>query len=134
MDLFGIDFSYDGKIPDYMVRPLQGYIMRGEATGDFLYALLSNDLKRCIDYADDVNVRHLPEYVRFLVNRVPCGCWGSPEEVTTWQIRGGIFGGAFIDDDQRRFDWCDENLVAIQNYASTQFGTRVVRVTEGGAR
>lgn len=76
-------------IPDYMQGGLIQHILNGRPTGHFLTAVLSNDLKEAVARADENNQRVLVQYVIFLHNHAPIGCWGSPENVKNWRdIRG----------------------------------------------
>ncbi len=71
-------------IPEYMRGGLERYILDGIPPGDFLTAVLSNDLEGSVSRADDVNALILPNYCRFLYNHVPSQCKGSPERVKEW--------------------------------------------------
>jgi hypothetical protein len=77
-------------IPERMLGALQRYVDHGIKPGDFLTAVLSNDLREACGRADDENQRLIFEYVKFLHNHVPSGCWGSPENVRNWLKRGGL--------------------------------------------
>ena len=72
------------KIPDYMWTKLINYIVEGVPTGGFLHAILSNDLKRACNAADEANQLAIYDYVFFLHNNAPAACWGSPERVANW--------------------------------------------------
>lgn len=81
--------------PDYAALPfaqldaLKRYIDHGHLPGHFLTAVLSNDLKEAVARADGTNQALLATWVQWLYNRAPCGCWGSPENVTAWiAVRG----------------------------------------------
>jgi len=76
---------YGFQIPHYMMAPLNEYIRHGRATGGFLAALLSNDLARTIQRADDDNARNLPAYMYYLWNNAPQECFGSPEKFSAWR-------------------------------------------------
>lgn len=52
--------------------------------GNFLTAVLCNDLTEAVGRADDENIRVLPEIVCYCYNEIPCSCWGSPERVRAW--------------------------------------------------
>lgn len=83
--------NYDG-IPGYMEYALWLYIENGIIPGSFLTAVLSNNLMGALGKADEVNQRALHAYGRFLYNRAPCGCYGSPEAVAAWCKVGGLNG------------------------------------------
>ncbi len=84
MNVWKIDFSYGGEIPDYMREGLRQWVMFGRTPGHFLTAVLKNDLREACVRADDTNVALLLTYVRFLYNEVPGTCWGSKDHVTSW--------------------------------------------------
>lgn len=79
-------------IPDYMQEGLVEYILHGRPVGNFLTAVLSNDLKEACARADITNQYALPKYVMFLYNYAPVGCWGDYEKVESWAERGGLVG------------------------------------------
>ena len=60
------------------------YVQHGIIPGDFLRAVLSNDLKESFGRADLENRRDMFEIVQYLYNNVPSVCWGSPEKVASW--------------------------------------------------
>lgn len=79
-------------IPDYMRGAVARYIGHGIPPGNFLTAVLSNDLKEACGRADDENKFALYRYVQFLYCDAPAGCWGSPERVEEWIKDGGLIG------------------------------------------
>lgn len=79
-------------IPLYMRGGVRRWIESGILPGSFLTAVVSNDLRKAVGKADDVNVRLLHEYISFFYNYAPSGCWGSPEKVEAWHRRGGHHG------------------------------------------
>lgn len=79
-------------LPPHMHDGLLNYILTGRGTGHFLTAILTNDLKGACNRADDENQRRLYDYVFFLVNYAPMGCWGSVENVERWRAQGGYVG------------------------------------------
>lgn len=81
-----IDDDHPGwnLIPTHMREGLQRYINHGIAPGDFLSAVLSNDLRGAVERADDVNIVAIPNYIKFLYNYAPGGCWGSVERYKSW--------------------------------------------------
>jgi len=79
-------------IPERMLGALQRYIDHGIPPGDFLTAVLSNDLREACTRADDENQQLIYEYVKFLYNYAPLGCWGSRENFHSWLKQGGLNG------------------------------------------
>lgn len=72
-------------IPDYMHGGLQRWIEHGVVPGRFLCAVLQNDLVEAVGRADETNMVLLPNYVRFLWNYAPSGCFGSVEKFNDWK-------------------------------------------------
>jgi hypothetical protein len=71
-------------IPPHMMEALQRYIEKHEEVGDFLRAVISNDLCDACSRADDENIAQLPAFVGYLYNKAPQGCWGSKEAYRNW--------------------------------------------------
>ena len=74
-------------IPAYMVGGIVRWIVNGIPPGDFLTAVLSNDLKGACERADDTNQHLLFIYCNFFYNYAPSQCWGSPEKVLAWKLK-----------------------------------------------
>lgn len=72
------------SIPERMMPALERYINDHLPPGDFLNAVLENNLREACAYADDENLENLPAFVAYLYNEAPGRCWGSPEAVTAW--------------------------------------------------
>lgn len=77
-------------IPERMMPALRHWIDHGIPPGDFLLAVLCNDLMDAIGRADDENRQNLPAYISFLFNEAPSPCWGSPPKVIAWAARFGV--------------------------------------------
>lgn len=65
-------------------RALLAYILDRHPIGDFLRAVLSNDLREAVGRADEINGLALRALVRWLYNEAPGACWGSPDAVARW--------------------------------------------------
>jgi hypothetical protein len=78
-------------IPLYMRDSLVQYILVGRPVGDFLTAIINNDLKGAVNRADDENQKLIVQYVKFLYNNAPNGCWGSFDSTKHWIERGGLY-------------------------------------------
>lgn len=76
-------FDYS-KIPTACREGLANYIAHGVPTGDFLWAVLTNNLRGAVERADDDNIKIIPIYVHWLYNLAPAACWGSEAKVTAW--------------------------------------------------
>ncbi len=67
-----------------VIGALQRYVEHRIPTGDFLYAVLCNDLRRAFVRADDENRETLYEIVDYCYRNLPRECWGSQQKVTSW--------------------------------------------------
>ena len=72
-------------IPEYMRPGVLRWIAGGIRPGNFLSAVLENDLMGAYGRADSTNVACMEDYVTFLYNYVPSDCYGSVEEVNEWK-------------------------------------------------
>jgi hypothetical protein len=75
---------WDFYIPGRMMGGLRRYVEHGIIPGDFLEAVLRNDLRGACERADEENRVNLPAYVGWLYNEAPGGCWGSSAKVDAW--------------------------------------------------
>lgn len=80
------------QIPDYMLPGFAKYIILGIPPGNFLTAILTNDLMEAVGRADDTNINLIPNYCHVLYNYTPSGCYGSPEAFRKWVSSGGLKG------------------------------------------
>lgn len=85
--------SLYGVFPEASAESLYEYVQNGRRTGDFLEAVLVNDLYAAVNSADSTNSNLLREYVMFLYNHVPMVCRGSLDRYRKWVERGGLQGG-----------------------------------------
>lgn len=88
-------------LPRTMWMSLAEYIVQGHPVGDFLAAVLSNDLTKAVTKADAMNLPRLPDYVAFLNNVAPVGCFGSPAAFNEWLRTGGVTGRQRLRDGSR---------------------------------
>jgi hypothetical protein len=65
---------------------LDRWISHGIPPGDFLVAVLCNDLNGAVRRADSENIQHLPEIVNWLREHAPLTSWGSPQAVQRWKL------------------------------------------------
>ncbi|MBT8489906.1 MAG: hypothetical protein KJN62_02540 [Deltaproteobacteria bacterium] len=71
-------------IPARMGSGIKRYIKNRIRPGDFLSAVICNDLKESCGRADDENMANLPAYVAYFYNYAPSPCWGSKEKMELW--------------------------------------------------
>lgn len=72
------------KIPERMREALLRYVLSGIRPGDFLTAVICNNLRAAVMGADDENIHLLREYLWWLYNIAPSACHGSPEKFENW--------------------------------------------------
>jgi hypothetical protein len=70
--------------PASVIESLQLYVKERVPPGDFLYAVLTNDLRESFGRADEDNRAAMFEIVSYCYNRIPANCWGSRERVQAW--------------------------------------------------
>ena len=81
-----------GLIPKHIRGAVRRYIEQGVIPGQFLQAVIRNDLIDSFARADDVNRDRLFDIVRFFYNEAPAECWRSEKKMIAWHQKGGING------------------------------------------
>ena len=76
-----LDYS---KLPERLQGGAQRYIENGIIPGDFLTAVIQNNLKETIGRADDDMIKVLREIVTWFYWEAPAGCWGSVKHMNEW--------------------------------------------------
>jgi hypothetical protein len=75
---------HEYKLP--LVESLVNHIVYGlGGYGDFIYAVLCNDLGKAACQADSGNLKALGRYGQFLVHQAPTASYGSKEKVQAWK-------------------------------------------------
>jgi len=74
---------------EFYIRPqmmgaIRRYIDEGLEPGDFLTAVICNDLAEACGRADEENLRNLPAFVAYFYNEAARGSWGSKERMAYW--------------------------------------------------
>ena len=84
-------YNYD-RLPEHIQGAAKRYIEHGIIPGDFLQAVICNNLKESFARADDTNIEKMFDIVNFFYNEVPGTCWGSREKMMAWseKIRSKI--------------------------------------------
>lgn len=72
------------SIPEHMRIPMVEYVQNRRKPGDFLTAVITNNLKNAIGYADETNLPLLKLYVWWFYNVAPANCQGSVEKMNAW--------------------------------------------------
>lgn len=71
-------------VPNEIRAGLKQYAERRVRCGDFLHAVLENDLKGAIGKADPTNIQILPAIVTYVFDSIPAVAWGSSARVKDW--------------------------------------------------
>lgn len=81
------DFAYRFRswhIPARMMPGIQRYIHEKIKPGQFLTAVICDELSSAIGQADAENLANLPAYVAYFYNETPAPCWGSKKKMKEW--------------------------------------------------
>lgn len=71
-------------VPERMMGAIRRYIEQGIPPGDFLTAVIDNNLCEAMGRADDENLENLLAFLAYFYNEAPGQCWGSPEKRLAW--------------------------------------------------
>jgi hypothetical protein len=74
----------DLEVRDDIREAILRYVEHRILPGDFLYAVLTNDLRGAFGRADSYNRASLFQIVQFCHCEIPASCWGSVEKVSAW--------------------------------------------------
>ena len=74
-------------IPEHMQEGVKRYLEEGIMPGDFLQAVLENNLVKAFDRADTINRECMFGCAKFLYNEMPGNSWGSPEKVRAYILK-----------------------------------------------
>lgn len=81
-------------LPRHMWESLVEYVVIGRPLGEFLEALVSNDLLQAVKKADGLNAQCFKDYVLWLESVAPATCFGSNATYHAWVRSGGVIGQA----------------------------------------
>jgi hypothetical protein len=84
---FDIDYSV---LPEHMQEGAREYVELGRSPGDFLRAVLSDQLVSAWQRADGTNRAAMGVWINWLLGEPPLSCWGSPAKVEAWIKQGGL--------------------------------------------
>lgn len=71
-------------VPSHMHGAIIRYVEEGIPPGDFLSAVINNDLKEACARADNTNKHNLHTFVMWFYNQAPMYCWGRANAVRDW--------------------------------------------------
>lgn len=76
---------WNGKqVPEHLRGGLERYVDHGVVPGEFLQAVIRNDLRGAVGRGDHASLDGLQAIVGWLHCEAPGGCWGSPEKFNAW--------------------------------------------------
>ena len=78
----GVDYS---KLPEGLRESARRWIEDRIKPGQFLTAVITNNLLNAFQLADDENLKIIHEIVKWWYNEAPSQCWGSLERFNSWQ-------------------------------------------------
>ena len=84
-----IDYS---GLPTALQHGARQYIEGHHLPGDFLTAVIENNLTEAMGRADEGNRARLFEIVSWFYNEAPASCWGSPERMREWLSKAEVRG------------------------------------------
>ena len=70
--------------PVHILDAMKRYAEDKIPTGDFIKAVLSNDLKGAMGRGDEDSLAGLNDIVRYMIWEMPMACQGSSEKVEAW--------------------------------------------------
>jgi hypothetical protein len=138
------DFRHHGlHVPEHLHNAIRAYIDNHRVPGDFLQAVICNNLMNAASRADSQSLPNLLAIVSYFYNEAPGNCWGSKEQMEWWAslpVRRALwdrYETYFIDQDydedvldeyvhetksQEGSDTNNEGLEGQFNYLFTQLG------------
>ena len=81
-DRSGSDYK---DVPPHLLDALDAFGREARPVGDFLTAVLENDLCKTFAHADTENRPHIGALIKYVYNQLPGECWGSKEKVVAWE-------------------------------------------------
>jgi len=72
-------------LPEHFRDGMKRYIENGIIPGNFLQAVICNDLKKSVWYADNIDtILQLSNCINFFHWEIPGTAWGSKEKMEAW--------------------------------------------------
>lgn len=71
---------------------IEMFIHQGIVPGDFLQAVMTNNLRAAVLLADDQNKQDLSDIFLYIRDRAPMQAWGTEEKIWAWAEAGGLDG------------------------------------------
>ena len=73
-----------GQIGRPILEGINRHALLHEPKGDFITAVLTNNLRESFARADHLNQKVMFQICSYCHNEIPGLCWGSPEKVKAW--------------------------------------------------
>lgn len=73
-----------GQIGVPILEGINRFVLRHTGVGDFLTAVLTNNLREAFARADHLNQKVLFQIISYCHNQIPGSCWGSCGKVKAW--------------------------------------------------
>jgi len=73
-------------------QSIDNYVKHGFHPGDFVHAVLLNDLSEAFHHADCENSRDMKEIIQYVRDTVPMVAWCSINNIKRWIKAGGTAG------------------------------------------
>lgn len=84
-----------GRLPEQMQFSFAHWVFFGvNIGGNFMNAIISNDLVEAYGRADLGNQAAMQIYATWLYNDAPRGSWGDKDTLSKWAEAGGVLGVA----------------------------------------
>lgn len=101
-----VQLQYDWpSIKESTIASLLRYRDSRVPTGDFLRAVLENNLSSAFAHADAENMSAMRDIVAFCRNELPSLCWGSPEKVHDWIVKADQVSADVVLRDSKTNLW-----------------------------
>jgi hypothetical protein len=86
-DFIVLDFLGYPEIPAPIRIELTAWVQDGVWPGDFLVAVLSNDLLATVAFEDQFDSKYMKALCVFIYNHMPVDSWGSPKKLRDWAVQ-----------------------------------------------
>ena len=86
-----MDIPYE-ELPQRLREPVKRYIEEGAMPGDFLNAVICNNLVYAFSRADDEMAEKLEEIAFWAYNHIPSRAFGSHKKMIQWNQERGLKG------------------------------------------
>lgn len=83
------------KLPVRVRLGMRRYVEQGISPGEFLTAVIENNLVMAVAHADDINFPRIKDFKEFLYNEMPTASWGSKKKRLAWCKRDSEAREAF---------------------------------------